>query len=53
MVNDIKKKAHLIDDQGVYDNKKPLQAAIFITTCRIVTVVLVVLGVLALVVGYT
>ncbi len=53
MVKDIKKKAHLIDDQGVYDNRKPLQAAIFIGACRIVTVALVILGVLALVAEYT
>ena len=43
--------SHLIDDGGVYTNVKVRQTAIFVAFCRILTVVLVILGLVALVVG--
>jgi hypothetical protein len=43
---------HLIDDSGIYhDNKKQTQAAIFILYCRLVTLVLIGLGLAALIIG--
>lgn len=53
MADKTNKNNHLIDDQGVYTDVKQRQATIFIVACRIVTVVLIVLGILALVAEYT
>ncbi len=52
MVDNFDKKPHLIDDQGVYHDQKPLQAAVFITGCRLITAALVILGIMALITEY-
>ena len=43
--------SHLIDDGGVYTNVKIRQTFVFVTFCRILTAVLIILGLVALVVG--
>lgn len=51
MTNKNNSKNNLIDDAGVHENVKIKHVTIFVTLCRILTVVLIVLGVAALVVG--
>ena len=41
----------LIDDSGVYDTGKERQTKIFVAVCRILTVILAILGILALIKG--
>ena len=45
------KKNLLITDDGTYVNKKDTHSMIFVTLCRILTVGLIVLGVIAFVTG--
>ena len=52
MAEEIKHGKHLIDDSGIHKNVKPKQITVFVALCRIVTVILIVLGVAALIVGY-
>jgi hypothetical protein len=42
----------LIDDSGVHEDNKRIQSLIFISLCRIVTAILVILGVAALIKGF-
>lgn len=51
MTDEKNSKNHLIDDSGIHKDLKPKQVTVFVTLCRIVTVVLIVLGALALFVG--
>lgn len=51
MTDEKNSKNHLIDDSGIHKDFKPKQITIFVTLCRLVTVVLIVLGALALFVG--
>ncbi|MCR5417127.1 MAG: hypothetical protein K6E79_10050 [Pseudobutyrivibrio sp.] len=41
----------IIDDSGEHKNYKEINAAIFVSLCRIVTVILIVLGVMAFIKG--
>ena len=43
--------AHLIDDTGVHKSNKKVHVTVFVVLCRIVTLILIVLGVVALFVG--
>ncbi|MBR4668109.1 MAG: hypothetical protein IKO76_05055 [Butyrivibrio sp.] len=45
-------KKHLIDDTGIHEDYKPKQITLFVTMCRIVTVILIILGLAALIVEY-
>jgi hypothetical protein len=42
---------HFIDDQGVYVSNKEKHTAFFVTFCRILTFVMIFLGIVALIVG--
>ncbi len=42
---------HLIDDTGLHKSNKKVQITIFVGACRVVTVVLIALGIVALVAG--
>ncbi|WP_155839948.1 hypothetical protein [Butyrivibrio sp. MC2021] len=43
---------HLIDDSGIYqDKRKQTQATVFILYCRLVTLALIGLGLVALIIG--
>ncbi|MCR5155785.1 MAG: hypothetical protein K6C96_03775 [Butyrivibrio sp.] len=42
---------HLIGDEGVYKTQKSTQITLFVVFCRILTVIMIILGVVALVVG--
>ncbi|MDC7295187.1 MULTISPECIES: hypothetical protein [unclassified Butyrivibrio] len=42
---------HLIDDNGVHHNMKHTHATIFILFCRLVTLFLIGIGLVALIVG--
>jgi len=44
-------KTDLIDDSGVHNNVKIRQTQIFVFLCRVLTVILGILGVLALIKG--
>jgi|UPI00055BC448 hypothetical protein len=46
-----KEKDILISDTGIKTSRKGLYSSIFVTICRILSVVLVILGVLAFVTG--
>ncbi len=52
MTDEKNSKNHLIDDSGIHKDLKPKQVTIFVTLCRLVTLVLIVLGALALITGY-
>ncbi len=45
------KKNMLITDEGTYVNKKEIHSLIFVTLCRILTIALAILGVVAFVKG--
>ncbi len=51
MTEDKKNKMHLIDDSGIHIDNKARKVTLFVTLCRIVTVLLIVLGIIALTVG--
>ncbi len=42
---------HLIDDTGMHKSNKKVQITVFVALCRLVTVLLIALGVAALIVG--
>ncbi|WP_155837993.1 hypothetical protein [Butyrivibrio sp. FCS014] len=44
-------KDHLIGDDGVYKTSKSTHITVFVVFCRILTAVMIVLGLVALVVG--
>ena len=44
-------KDHLITDEGVIKNVKTTQATVFVVFCRILTIVMAILGIVALIVG--
>ena len=52
MADDKNNGKQLIDDSGIHVDLKPKQVTFFVTMCRIVTVVLIILGALALITGY-
>ena len=52
MAEDKNNQKHLIDDTGIHEDYKPRQITLFVTMCRIVTVILIILGLAALIVGY-
>lgn len=43
--------SHLIDDTGLHKNNKKVQITVFVAVCRVVTVILIALGVAALIAG--
>ena len=43
--------AHLIDDTGVHKSNKKVHVTVFVVLCRIVTLILIVLGAAALFIG--
>ena len=46
-----KKKNMLITDEGTYINKKEIHSRIFVALCRIYTIALIIVGVVAFVTG--
>ena len=48
-MKDKKKKNILITDEGTYVNKKEIHSFIFVTLCRIYTIALIIVGVVAFV----
>ena len=42
---------HLIGDKGIYVDSKPKHVTAFIVLCRIMTVILIILGAAALIAG--
>lgn len=44
-------KNHLIDDSGVYSNVKTIQTRVFVAFCRIASIAMTILGIVALYVG--
>ena len=43
--------SHLIDDTGLHKDHKKVQITVFVVACRVVTVALIALGLMALIVG--
>ena len=50
-MTDKKKKNMFITDEGTYVNKKEIHSLIFVTICRIYTIALIIVGVIAFVKG--
>ena len=42
-------ESHLIDDSGVHKNIKTAQITFFVAICRVMTIIMVILGVAALI----
>ncbi len=42
----------LIDDSGMHEDNKRIQSLVFVSLCRTITVILVILGVAALIKGF-
>ena len=43
--------SQLIDDTGLHKNNKKVQITVFVVACRLVTVLLIALGIAALIAG--
>ncbi len=42
----------LIDDSGIHEDNKRIQSLVFVSLCRLVTVIMVILGAAALIKGF-